>query len=107
MCDNIDGVIELLLSGSIDQEEYILIFNQTKRGKSKCNKTAKNLNKLQKILKDENVTSQVHTKNCKDSERHLMCTLDHEALEWVRTDNKTNVNSWYIICPSKGKILYT
>ena len=88
MCDNIDEVIELLLSEQIDQEEYIVMFNQTKVGRKRCTKTARDLNKLQKILKDEDVLSKVHTKNCKESERLLLCTLDHEALKWVRKDNK-------------------
>lgn len=91
----------LINEGKIDQEGYIARFKQTKGGKRQCNKTAKRLRKLQKHLKNDTVSSMLHTQNCTGPEKVLYCTLNFQALGWVRKDN---VNCEYILYRLHAKI---
>ena len=62
-----------------------MLFNETKTGRRRCTKTAKKLNDLPEGLQMRNITSTVHTENCKEYD--LSCTLNFEGLKWVRRSN--------------------
>jgi len=77
-------VVETLeLEDITGDQRYDIIFNSTKEGKRKCAKTAKRLNNLPKQLKDQNITSTLHTKSCNKFEKVLSCTLNNAGLKWV------------------------
>jgi len=81
-------VVETLkLEKITGDQRYDIIFSSTKAGKRQCTKTARRLNKPPKELKDQNITSTLHTKSCKESEKVLSCTLNNVGLKWVSTGN--------------------
>lgn len=77
--------VETTLNRITEDQEYVVIFNQTRAGGRQCNRTVNKLNKLPKKLRKQNINSTIHSEACTESNKLVFCTLNLEGLKWVRT----------------------